>query len=94
MQAGAVATSMNKTILIDLCGHIRFQGCLATSKLDSGLQATLRVFASPPSACTRVGQNRICTAYDRIFGCFLAKNTVHTPDIYMVLANPSLDPSC
>ena len=31
----------------------------------------------------------IYTVYDRIFGDFPAKNTVHTPYIYMALANPS-----
>jgi hypothetical protein len=37
---------------------------------------------------SKVGQNRIYTPYDRIFGDFPAKNTVYTPYIYMVLANP------
>jgi len=30
----------------------------------------------------RVGQNRICTVFDRIFGDFSAKITVNTPYIY------------
>jgi len=36
----------------------------------------------------RVGQNRIYTPYDRMYGDFPAKNTVYTPYIRMVLANP------
>jgi len=31
----------------------------------------------------------ICTVYGRIYSDFPAKNTVYTPYIYMVLANPS-----
>ena len=33
-------------------------------------------------------ESYICTVYDRKFGDFPAKNTVCTPYIYMVLANP------
>jgi hypothetical protein len=31
----------------------------------------------------------ICTLYDRIFGDFPAKITVHTPHVCMVLATPT-----
>jgi hypothetical protein len=31
----------------------------------------------------------VCTVYDRICGYFPAKNTVYTPYIFMVLANPT-----
>ena len=34
----------------------------------------------------------IFTVYDRIFGDFPAKKAVHTPYIYMVLANPTYLP--
>ena len=34
----------------------------------------------------------IYTVYDRIFGEFSAKNTVYTPYIYVVLANPMCKP--
>ena len=44
-----------------------------------------------PTRVCRVGQNHIPihTVYDRIFGDFPAKNTVYTPSMYVVLANPT-----
>jgi hypothetical protein len=38
---------------------------------------------------SKVGQNCIYTLYMTIFGDVPAKSTVHTPYIYMVLANPA-----